>query len=136
MSEHRLRVALRKAIFILIACALVFVSSAQQFVVARSVATAEPSHANHMRADMGAMTDHAHHQGEHGDKGGHLKKQAQGDAQEPQDGPCCELSCVTFAVVGTAPFAITSPHGQRHYAAVVDDRDGVELFELMRPPRV
>jgi len=132
-----MRVLWRKAIFVLIACALVFVSSAQQFVVAQSRAATEPTHANHMQAaDMAGMTDHSHHKGAHGEEGGHLKKQAQGNAQEPQDGPCCELSCVTFAVVGTAPFAITSPHGQRHYAAVVDDRDGVELFELMRPPRV
>jgi len=136
MSGHRLRAAWRKAIFILIACALVFVSSAQQFAVARSLATAEPSHANHMSADMGAMTDHAHDQGEHGDQGGHLKKQAKSDAQESQDGPCCELSCVTFAVIIAAGFNIASPSGQRHAAAIFDDMSGHVVFDLMRPPRV
>jgi hypothetical protein len=137
MFGHRPRVALRKAIFILIACVLVVVSSAQHFVVARSLATAEPNHANHMRlADVNGMTDHSHHKGAHGEEGGHLKKQAQGNAQEPQDGPCCELSCVTFAVIETAAIEIASPMGQDHPAAEFDDMAGRAVFDLMRPPRV
>lgn len=139
MFGCRHRVAWRKAIFMLIACALVFVSSAQQFVVARSLAVAEPSHANHMQsADMDGMTDDSHHAGGQGqdDKSGHLTKQAETDSPEPQNGACCELSCVTFAVIATATIEIASPVGQGHPAVVFNDMTSHEVFDLMRPPRV
>lgn len=137
MLGHRIRTAWRKAIFVLIACALVFVSSAQQYVVAQSLAATDYAHANHTHAtDVVGKADHSHHNGAHGDDGGYLKKQTQDNDQESQDGPCCELSCVTFAVMGTAGFAMTSPHGQLHFAAAVEDRDGLEPLDLMRPPRV
>lgn len=141
MLRHRNRIAWRKAIFVLIACALVFVSSAQQFVVARSLATAEASHANHLQAsDMAAITDHSHHtgaqgEGEAADTSGHLEKQARSDSPEPQNGPCCELSCVTFAVIATATIEIASPTGQSLAVAVFNDMTGHEVFDLMRPPR-
>jgi hypothetical protein len=137
MSRHRLRKAWRKAIFILIASALVFVSSAQHFVVAQSLASTDSSHANHSQvADMNGMAGHAHHQSGDEEKGGELKKQAQDDAQEPQDGSCCELSCVTFAVIATAAIEIASPVGQNHAAAVFDNMAGYVVFDLMRPPRI
>lgn len=89
---------------------------------------------------MAGKTDHGHHKGEQAEhdgarETGHDKKEAKSGTQEAQDGPCCELSCVTFAVIATNAIEIVSPHGQRHFAAVAGDRDGVELFELMRPPR-
>lgn len=141
MFGHRLRVAWRKAILVLIACALVFVSSAQQFVVARSLAIAEPSHANHMQvADKASLDDYGHHgggeAGDHGaDQSGHVKNAAGNGAQEPQDGPCCELSCVTFVVIAAAATEIAFPNGQRYLASVFDDVSGHEAFDLMRPPR-
>jgi len=85
---------------------------------------------------MSDMRDHADHQSGHQDKSGQLNKQAQDDAQEPQDGSCCELSCVTFAVIATAAIEIISPIGQSHAAAVFDNMAGYVVFDLMRPPRV
>lgn len=141
MLMHRNRIAWRKAIFVLIACALVFVSSAQQFVVARSLATAEPSHANHLQAsDMAGMADHSHHtgaqgEGEGADKSESYSPEPQNGPCEPQNGPCCELSCVTFAVIATATIEIASPTGEPLAAAVFNDMTGYEVFDLMRPPR-
>lgn len=142
MSGHRLRVAWRKAILILIACVLVFVSSVQQIVVARSLQTAEPSHANHMQvANKTGLDGHSHQNssqpGDHGaDQSGHVKKDAKNGAQESQNGACCELNCITFAVIATAMTEIASPNGPRYLAAVFDDMNGHEVFDLMRPPRV
>ena len=87
---------------------------------------------------MGGMTDHSHHTGGQGqdDKSGHLKKQAGTDSPEPQNGACCELSCVTFAVIATATIDIASPVGQSHPAVVFNDMTSHEVFDLMRPPRV
>jgi len=125
------------AISVLIACAVVFVSSAQQFVVARSLADPAPSHAHHLQtADMTGVIDHGHHAGHGANQAADLvNKHSHDDTQKPQDGPCCELNCVTFAVIATESFEIASPYGQRHLAAVFDDRTGYEVFDLMRPPR-
>lgn len=138
MSGHRHRVLWRNAIYILIACALVFVSSAQPFVVAKSLADPAPSHIHHLQtADMTGVTDQGHHAGHGANQAADpVNKHSHDDMQKAQEGPCCELSCVTFAVIATASFEIASPYGQHHLAAVFDDRTGYEVFDLMRPPRV
>lgn len=130
MYEYRLRATWRKVILLLIACTLFFVSSAQQFVVARSLAIADPSHANHMQtADMIGLDDH-HGGSQLGDIG------AENEARDSQNGLCNELSCVAFAAIAAAATEIAIANGQRYLAAVWDDMNGHEVFDLMRPPRV
>jgi hypothetical protein len=124
MCEYRLRSAGRNVILLLIACALLFVSSAQQFVVAHSLAIAGPSQANHIHAaDIIELDDH------HG--GSQLD-----ESRDSQSGLCNELSCVAFVAVAAVATEITSADGQRYLAAVWDDMNGHDVFDLMRPPRI
>ena len=130
MCEHVLRGAWRNVILMLIACTLFFVSSAQQFVVARSLAIAEASHANHLQAtDMTGLGDH-----HGGSRSGDVD--AENEAQDSQNVLCNELSYVAFAAIAAAATEIASVARQRYLAAGLDDMNGHDVFDLMRPPRI
>lgn len=130
MYEYRLRVAGRKVILMLIACTLFFVSSAQQYVVARSLAFADLSHANHMQAADMIDLDDLHG----GDQSGDID--AENEVPDSLNGLCNELSCVAFAAIAATAAEIASIDGQRYLAAVSDGMNGHEAFDLMRPPRI
>lgn len=129
MYEYRLRATWRKVILLLIACTLLLISSAQQYVVARSLAIFDPSHANMQAEDMIGLYDH-HGGSQLGDVG------AENEARDSQNGLCNALSCVAFAAIVATVTEIASADGQRYLAVGLDDINGHDVFDLMRPPRI
>lgn len=74
-------------------------------------------------ADMTGLGDH--HGGSQPD-----------EARDSQNGLCNALSCVAFAAIVAAVTEIASADGQRYLAAGLDDLNGHDVFDLMRPPRI
>lgn len=74
-------------------------------------------------ADMTGLDDH--HGGSQSD-----------EAQDSQNGLCNALSCVAFAALAAAVTEIASADGQRYLVAGLDDMNGHDVFDLMRPPRI
>lgn len=58
------------------------------------------------------------------------------EARDSQNGLCNALSCVAFAAIVAAATEVVSAAGQRYLATGLDDMNGHDVFDLMRPPRV
>lgn len=58
------------------------------------------------------------------------------EARDSQNGLCNALSCVAFAAIVAAAAEVVSAAGQRYLATGLDDMNGHDVFDLMRPPQV
>lgn len=129
MVRSRFREVVRRSIFILIALSLVCMTSIQTAMAAKSIGT--PCTA----ADFVTNEDaHAPSHFELQDL--HQSDPAPHDASAHQDDPsCCELSCVSFAVIALGNVDISTPTGEKHPFFVSNDVSDDAIFDLMRPPQ-
>lgn len=131
MVGNRFREIVRRSIFILIALSIVCATSIQLTMVAKSIGTpCTPSAVDFVtNEDVHASSSFELQDLHQGDPAQHDASAHQGDPS------CCELSCVSFAVIALGNVDISTPTSEKHPFAVFDDVSDDAVFDLMRPPQ-